>query len=182
MLKKLAGAVIVAAFAFAGMAASAAVAVRMTRAEASTAPRAAAPVAVLPARGAKPKRATAPRAPHPWNESCAAADSEAQLLIATMSYDDPQEFLRLAREGIGINVRLYKGLRSAGGGGATGRAFLARLERGIADDTQGLAQLQQTMSRAQLKHWAEVSAEGNATLTRLAKKLGAPACVDYFNG
>lgn len=166
MLKKLGGALLVFAIAAVGMTASTALALRMVR-------PAEPPDLYQPGKSA----AAEERKAHPWDEPCATANTEVTLLEASLNYGEPQTFGRLGREAISINVRLLVTLRQSKVKGRAAQRFLDRFERGIADDRAGLAR---AANLAALERWIEVSQEGNASLASLAKRLGAPACAEYF--
>ncbi len=93
-----------------------------------------------------------------------------------LGYGAPS-YQQLGRELISINVRLLVTLRQKNVEGAAARRFLARFERGIADDRVGLAH---ALNPVALERWITQSQEGNATLANLAKRIGAPHCAEYF--
>lgn len=166
MIKKLVGALAVFAIAAVGMTASTALALRMVR----------------PADGPDLYRGQfedgrKERKAHPWDEPCATANTEVTLLEATLDYGQYESFQQLGGEAISINVRLLVALKEKKVKGKAAQKFLARFERGIADDRAGLARV---FDPNALEHWIELSREGNRTLAKLAKRIGAPECAEYF--
>ena len=98
------------------------------------------------------------------------------VLETSLDYGAPS-YQQLGGELISINVRLLVTLRQQNVEGAAARRFLARFERGIADDRLGLAH---ALNPVALERWTTQSQEGNATLANLAKRIGAPHCAEYF--
>jgi hypothetical protein len=165
VLKKLSGVLVVLVVAAAGMTASTALALRMVR-------PADEPDLYRPAPSATAKQ----RKAHPWDEPCATANTEVTALETLLDYGAPS-YEQLGRELISINVRLLVTLRQKNVEGAAARRFLARFERGIADDRVGLAH---ALNPVALERWISQSQEGNATLANLAKRIGTPHCAEYF--
>ena len=166
MIKKLVGALAVFAIAAVGMTASTALALRMVR----------------PADGPDLYRGQfgddrKERKAHPWDEACATANTEVTLLEATIDYGQYDSLQDLGGELISINVRLLVALKSENVKGRAAQKFLVRFERGIADDRYGLARVFDPVA---LERWIDVSQEGNRTLAKLAKRIGAPECAEYF--
>lgn len=186
MLKKLGGAVLVTALAFAGMAGAAKLALHLTRPEVGAAePRvaeskSAVAVAAKPKKAREPAKPAKPRGPHPWDEACSTAYTEAQALLLTSSAATPADVLELLREGVGINVRLFQTLHSTGDAGVAGRAFLSQLERSISIDNDALRRLERTMSPEVVAAWTKRNREINAGLHLVAKRMGAADCARYF--
>lgn len=166
MLKKLSGVLVVLVVAAAGMTASTALALRMVR-------PADEPDLYRPAPSATAKQ----RKAHPWDEPCATANTEVTALETLVDYGTAPSYEQLGRELISINVRLLVTLRQKKVEGAAARRFLARFERGIADDRVGLAD---ALNPVALERWLSQSQEGNATLANLAKRIGTPHCAEYF--
>jgi hypothetical protein len=165
VLKKFSGVLIVLVVAAVGMTASTALALRMVR-------PADEPDLYRPA----PSDTAKQRKAHPWDEPCATANTEVTVLETSLDYGAPS-YQELGGELISINVRLLVTLRQKDVEGAAARRFLARFERGIADDRVGLAH---ALNPAALERWIAQSQEGNATLATLAKRMGAPQCAEYF--